>query len=231
MGAHNRYPVTDMLLHLDNIHWQRSDEESPLFPALQWSMQEGERWAIVGKEGSGKSTLLRIMAGLLRPQRGALWYRGAPVSPEEIVPGLGVLFADAAQRFLTATVWEEVALTPAHQGVTGEALHQRVRHAVQQAGVPERFLPWDLARLSSAQAYRVALAAVLVTQPVLLLLDEPGALLDEAGEEALAHQLQGFSSVTFTSRLSRARRFAHHLAWLEEGQLRIEGVSCGEPQV
>ncbi|MBF0098085.1 MAG: ABC transporter ATP-binding protein [Magnetococcales bacterium] len=214
----------NMLLHLDNIHWQGRDELSPLFHALQWSMREGERWAIMGKEGSGKSTLLRIMAGLLQPQRGTVRYRGTSLAHDTILPGLGVLFADAAQRFLTATVWEEVALTPAHQGVTGNALHDRVQHALQRAGLPESVLHWELSHLSSAQAYRVALAAVLVTQPVLLLLDEPGAPLDEAGEKALAQQLQGCSSVTFTSRLERAHRFANHLAWLEGGQLRVDAL-------
>ncbi|MBF0183636.1 MAG: ABC transporter ATP-binding protein [Magnetococcales bacterium] len=213
------------LLHLDRIIWQGAEHaarQPPLLDGIDWSIGAGERWAIVGGEGSGKSTLLRLMVGLLRPEQGEVRWQGQPVSEGATVAAIGVLFSDAAQRFLTPNVWEEIALTPAHQGILGEELQQRVAMAMQQAGLEAAMAKRELATLSTAQAYRVAVAALLAMQPTLLLLDEPGSVLDEAGEAALAACLRPFSSITLTSRLSRARLFADRLAWLESGQLRVE---------
>lgn len=210
------------LFFMDNLSWHGfSRQGKPLFSSLTWKIADGERWAVVGPEGCGKSTLLRLMAGLIRPDGGQLWLAGQPLAQvanrAEI---LGVLFAEPVPRFLTPVVWEEVALTPSACGVTGTVLQQRVAEALREAGIPEVLASRELASLSMAQAARVALAAVLVMQPRLLLWDEPGRDLSEAGERALARQLRekSLASVVFTSRQARAELFADRLVhWEEEG--------------
>ncbi|WP_130471896.1 ABC transporter ATP-binding protein [Candidatus Magnetaquicoccus inordinatus] len=217
--AHNTLINLAQVSCLDDDH---NAEQQPLFDSLNWSIHAGERWAIVGKESSGKTLLLRLMAGLIPTDQGEIRWQGQSVPGNLLTGDLGVIFSDAGQRFLTATVWEEVALTPAQAGLRGESLQSRVAEALQQAGLASSLGQRELSTLSSAEAYRVSVAAVLAMQPTLLLLDEPGAVLDEVGEAELAQRLRSFSSVTFTSRLSRAKQFADRLAWLEKGKLYLE---------
>ncbi|MEO5362019.1 MAG: energy-coupling factor ABC transporter ATP-binding protein [Magnetococcus sp. DMHC-8] len=214
------------LLWLNALSWQGfpgRTGQGPVFRDLTWAIEAGERWAVVGPEGCGKSTLLRLMAGLLRPDGGEVQRNGQPCATlPDRAAWVGVLFADPALRFLTPVVWEEVALTPSFHGMTGERLQQRVSEALQWAGVPDHLHHCELATLSAAQSARVAWAAVWAMQPQLWLLDEPGAQLSEAGEEELAARLRPMTSVVFTSRMARARRFADRLVRLEEGTLRFE---------
>ncbi|MBF0584828.1 MAG: ATP-binding cassette domain-containing protein [Magnetococcales bacterium] len=214
----------DPVLLLENLAWDGVMHHSgaPLLRAVTWGIAAGERWAVVGPEGCGKSTLLRLMAGLLVPTQGAVWLNGQPcASVVNRAAAMGVLFGDPAARFLTPVVWEEVALTPSYYGLAGDLLQQRVVEALQRVGLSAAWGRRELASLSAAQAARVALAAVLVMRPPLLLWDEPGAQLSESGELALAQQLRDMTSVVFTSRMARAKLFADRLVWLEEGELRF----------
>ncbi|MEO5348751.1 MAG: ATP-binding cassette domain-containing protein [Magnetococcus sp. YQC-3] len=211
---------------LQDLSWRgfAPPGEGVTFASLTWAIAEGERWAVVGPEGCGKSTLLRLMAGLIRPDGGEIRLAGQPLAQvSERAAIMGVLFADPATRFLTPVVREEVALTPTLFGVTGEALQQRVAEALREAGLPAGMAGRELATLSMAEAARVALAAVLVMQPRLLLWDEPGRDLSEAGEEALARQLgeKSLASVIFTSRMARAERFAGRIVQWEAKGWRI----------
>ncbi|MEO5339757.1 MAG: energy-coupling factor ABC transporter ATP-binding protein [Magnetococcus sp. MYC-9] len=216
---------TEPLLLLDRLSWRGGGGPSALLRDLSWPFGSGERWAITGPEGCGKTTLLRLMAGLLRPDSGDVRLQGQPCATHRArATLLGVLFAEPAAHFLSPVVWEEVALTPAAQGLAGEEVRQRVQEALCWAGVPEGLARRELASLSAAQAARVAWAALLVMRPRLLLLDEPGAHLSSEGEQTMATQLlhlQPMTSITFTSRLTRARRFADRILVLEEGVLRL----------
>ena len=214
------------LLFLDNLAWSGfAARPVPVLRQLTWAIAPGERWAVLGPEGCGKSTLLRLMAGLLRPSGGAVWLQGQPCATvARRAAWLGVLFSEPATRFLTPVVWEEVALTPGFHGLAGEALQQRVAETLQWAGLAADLAPRELATLSAAECARVAWAVAWVMRPPLLLLDEPGACLSEAGEEEMAQRLDGLSgvaSVVFTSRRARAARFAERLLWLEGGEVQF----------
>lgn len=214
----------DPILLLDTLGWDGFTTQGglPLLRSVTWGIAPGERWAVVGPEGCGKSTLLRLMAGLIVPSRGAVWLNGQAIATiRNRAAVVGVLFGDPATRFLTPVVWEEVALTPSFYGLTGDLLQQRVLEALQRVGLSEAWAKRELATLSAAQAARVALAAVLAMRPSLLLWDEPGASLSEAGELELAQQVRDMTSVVFTSRMARAKQFADHIVWLEGGEMQF----------
>jgi energy-coupling factor transporter ATP-binding protein EcfA2 len=164
----------------------------------------GDSLAILGGEGSGKSRLARVMACLVAPESGRVAWRGEP-------GGIGLVFRVPDLRFLCATPREEVALTPASRGVRGEALRERIAESLAWAGVADSWLDREWFRLSAAERYRVGVAAVLAARPELMLLDEPGCALSDAGEASLVGnvrefvRLHGGAMVIFTSRDARAR--------------------------
>ena len=141
------------------------------------SLQPGEIVALVGPSGCGKSTALRLLAGLEAPTRGAV----------QRTPGRG----ETAVVFQTPTLmpWasttSNVALPLALAGATKAEAAARAEAALARVGLgtATKLKP---AQLSGGMAMRVSLARALVTQPKLLLLDEPFAALDEITRRALA---------------------------------------------
>jgi sulfonate transport system ATP-binding protein len=129
--------------------------------ALDLDIRKGEFVALLGESGCGKTTLLRALAGLDRPDAGQI---RAPQRPS-------VVFQEP--RLLPwATLWENVAL--GHETTIGR--HGAAR-ALAEVGLAGRDDDWPR-NLSGGQAQRVALARALLSDPALLLLDEPFAALD-----------------------------------------------------
>ncbi|MBF0627195.1 MAG: ATP-binding cassette domain-containing protein [Magnetococcales bacterium] len=193
--------MSGMLLSLRGV------KIAPL-PLIGLEVGRGESVAVLAGEGAGKSRLLRVMAGLLAPEAGEVVWQGE-------AGGIGVVFRVPDLRFLCATPREEVQLTPAARGLlAGEALRVRTEEALCWAGVEAGLWDREWSWLSAAGRYRVAVAAVFAARPQLMLFDEPGNMLSDAGEEGLVESLRhfaevhGVATVIFTSRAARARRFA-----------------------
>ena len=138
-------------------------------------LRRGEFFSVVGPSGCGKSTLLDLLAGLSRPTEGSMWFEGAPV--RGVPGGVGVVFQDDAS-FPWLTVRDNVAFGLRRAGVDAAEIARRVDHAVGLMGLHD-FLAAYPAQLSGGMRQRVCIARTLVTQPRLVLLDEPFGALDQ----------------------------------------------------
>ncbi len=155
-------------------------------PALRdvtFSLAPGEHAVLLGCNGSGKTTLLRAAAGLLAPDGGTVRYGGVVLADgladrawrRRFRREVGLLTQDPDALLFNPTVGEEIAFGPRQFGL--DAPEERARRWAERLGVAPL---WDCspAALSDGERKRVALAAVLVLEPRLLLLDEPFAGLD-----------------------------------------------------
>lgn len=209
------------LLHLTDICLTLPNQGAAIFSALQFVLYPGERVAILGGEASGKSTLMRLMAGLLPPSSGKVVFNGQ-------VGEIGLLFRDSANHFLTPIAKEEILLGM-YSGADVEQESAMVQ-LLEFSGLPPQASTWSLAALSAAQQSRVAIAALFAGRPRLVLADEPGGCLDEAGEGKLAAILKDkceqeqLAQVIFTSRLQRARQFSDKIFMLNQGGLFVENL-------
>lgn len=154
---------------------------------LSLTVAAGEFLAILGPSGSGKSTLLRMIAGLDRPTAGRIQIN----HPQSGTPGqadVAFVFQDA-HLLPWRNVLRNVALPMELIGVTKADRLAAARRSLARVGLAdvERFYP---AQLSGGMRMRVSLARALVTQPKLLLLDEPFAALDEITRHQLDEQLR-----------------------------------------
>lgn len=147
------------LLVLDNVNFR---------------MHEGEIIAILGKSGSGKSTLLRIIAGLVKPSKGTVFYRGQPVFGP--VRGISMVFQNFA-LLPWLTVLQNVELGLEALGVNREERRERALNAIDTIGLDgfETAFPKEL---SGGMRQRVGFARALVVNPDVLLMDEPFSALD-----------------------------------------------------
>jgi molybdate transport system ATP-binding protein len=195
---------------------------------------DGETVAVLGPNGAGKSTLLRTVAGLVPLQDGVIRLDGdvvdEPASDTFVVPErrrVGVVFQDYL-LFPHLTVLENVAFGLRSRRVSRSEARRRARAWLERVGLADRAGAKPGA-LSGGQQQRVALARALVTEPRLVLLDEPLAALDVGTRTELRRALRtelaelGGARLLVTHELLDAFALADRLVVLEHGRVAQEG--------
>lgn len=180
--------MTATLIDLRNIKksFQNPDKQELLvIDNVNFTMQEGEIVALLGKSGSGKSTLLRIIAGLTAPSSGEVLYRSKAVNSP--MPGISMVFQSFA-LMPWLTVLENVELGLEARGVSRQERRERALKAIDIIGMDgfENAYPKEL---SGGMRQRVGFARALVVNPDLLLMDEPFSALDVLTAENLRSDL------------------------------------------
>lgn len=158
-----------------------SGEPLAVLANINLDVREGEVLGLLGRSGSGKSTLLRIAAGLVKPSSGEVLYRGKPLSgPDE---GIAVVFQTFA-LYPWLTVLDNVELGLDALRVPTGAARERALSAIDLIGLDgfESAFPREL---SGGMRQRVGFARALVSEPTLLLMDEPFSALDVLTAETL----------------------------------------------
>ena len=144
--------------------------------ALDLDIRAGEFVSLLGPSGCGKSTALRIVAGLSEPSDGAVAWPSSPTQPET-GSRIGFVFQEPT-LMPWASVFDNVHLPLKLRGIAAANARARVVAALERVGLAEfgRAYPHEL---SGGMRMRVSIARALVTEPQLLLMDEPFAALDE----------------------------------------------------
>jgi NitT/TauT family transport system ATP-binding protein len=165
----------------------RKGENIRIFDGLSLDVKYAEFVGIAGPSGCGKSTLIRIMAGLIKPEKGEVLFRGKPL--KKPTPRIGIMFQSPA-LFPWYTVLENIILALIHEKDLSEKDKiERARVFLDMVGLTafESAYP---AELSGGMKARVALARALVSQPDLLLMDEPFSNLDQLTAISLRREVE-----------------------------------------
>jgi len=203
-------------------------------------VDEGEVVAITGPSGCGKSTLLHCLAGILSPDAGDVTYRGTRV--DELTEAersklrrteFGVLF-QFGQLVTELTAAENVALPLMLAGTRRKQAVVAARNWLDRLGIADLAdsLPGEL---SGGEQQRTALARSLVTQPRVLLADEPTGALDTlAGEQVLDHLLriarEQNTAVVLVTHDARVAAYASREIALRDGEPDATGIGIGSPR-
>ncbi|KRE38088.1 cobalt ABC transporter ATP-binding protein [Janibacter sp. Soil728] len=154
------------------------DGGTPVLRDLTVRLEE-PRIGVIGANGSGKSTFARMLNGLVVPEHGAVTLDGIDTAGQgrEVRKRVGFCFTDPDAQIVMPTVAEDVAFSLRRRGLTKAEIAARVDAALAAQGLDGRGAhPAHL--LSGGQKQLLALTAVLVTEPDLLVMDEPTTLLD-----------------------------------------------------
>jgi phospholipid/cholesterol/gamma-HCH transport system ATP-binding protein len=198
------------------------------------SIYRGEITAIIGKSGSGKSVLLKHVIGLLEPDGGAILFDGrlrAAMTPAErkaLRSKFSYVFQDAA-LFDFMNVYENVALPLKERNALSPAeVSRRVRDKLHQLDLHDVEQKYP-AQLSGGMKKRVALARALVTDPEIVLFDEPTTGLDPIRKNAVHSMILdyqrrfGFTGVVVSHEIPDIFFISQRVAMLDEGRIVFEG--------
>jgi ATP-binding cassette subfamily C exporter for protease/lipase len=216
---------------LTNVVASAPGRPTPILKGITFSVPAGSITAVLGPSGSGKSTLARVMLGIWPDVSGEVLLDGLPIESWnriELGPHLGYLPQDI--ELFEGTIGENIARF-------GEVDSTKVIDAARCAGLHEMILRFPKGYdtpigeagnlLSGGQRQRIGLARAVYADPAMLVLDEPNANLDDAGEAALmatVSQLKARGKTIFLiTHRPGAVAIADRILLLQDGQIRIEG--------
>jgi putative ABC transport system ATP-binding protein len=204
--------------------------------SVSFEANYGEMLYIVGPSGSGKTTLLSVISGILRPESGSVRIHGQDIwslKPDALcefrLRSIGFVFQDF-HLFPRLTTEENVAIPLIlQQRPWDDALHEARRY-LRIVGLENRAtLP--PVKLSGGEQQRVAIARAIISQPEILIFDEPTASLDgDTGKSIVQfvrdHVLNDQRCIVIVTHDARIYEFAHRILHMEDGQL--TGVENGQ---
>ncbi|HEY5998330.1 MAG TPA: ATP-binding cassette domain-containing protein [bacterium] len=221
------------LIRLEGLRKAFGDDR--VLDGVDLEVRRGEIMTVIGKSGVGKSVLLKLMINLFEPDGGRIWVEGRPL--EEMSPAerkalrrkMSYVFQGTA-LFDSLTTFENIALPLRESAkLTRDEIDRRVRLRMDQldlAGIDDKFP----AQLSGGMKKRVALARALVTDPEIVLFDEPTTGLDPIRKHAVHSMIAdyqkrlGFTAVLVSHEIPDVLYFSQRIAMLDEGKVRFVGT-------
>ena len=167
---------SDVILSFDEVSFGYSPTHQVL-NQVSFEIHRGEMVSLVGRNGAGKSTLSKLISGFYQPSSGHIWFKGEDLTQatiKERASKIGLVMQNPGQMISKTMVFDEVAFGLVARGVDQEEIKRRVYETLKICGLYP-FRNWPISALSFGQKKRVSIAAILVLNPDILILDEPTA--------------------------------------------------------
>ena len=208
-------------------------EGHQLLTGITLQAHPGQIVAVVGRNGAGKTTLLRLLAGVMRPTSGRIELDGADtgrLSAAQIASRLAMVFQNPEHQFVARTAGEDLAHGLHVRGQDPAQVHTAVTEMLQRFRLTE-YRDVSPFALSHGQKRRLSVGGALITQPAVVLLDEPTYGQDERGTTELLRYLdvlrsQGVAVVMVTHDLQLVADHADTVILLADGRMVGQGAAA-----
>lgn len=219
------------IIEVSGLTYTYPGSSSPALKNLTFRVETGRLLALIGANEAGKSSLCLALAGFIPAlfhgqMQGTVTVCGLDTqkhSPGQFAGRVGLVLQNPANQLsgMRYTVSEEVAFGLENLGVPRNKMLTRIEHALEQVGLADlrERSPYTL---SGGQQQRLALASVLVLEPAVLVLDEPTAMLDPLGSQAVFEIVQKLTQTGTTVVIAD-----HHLEWIARYADQVIALSNG----
>ena len=218
-------------ISFDHVSFSYKADAPNVLDDICLDIEAGQFVAVLGANGSGKSTLAKHINALLAPTAGRVMVGGRDTHREEDVLAIreaaGMVFQNPDNQAVASIVRDDVAFGPENLGLAPDEIRTRVDEALAVVAM-QGHAEEEIASLSGGQKQRIAIAGVLAMRPQILILDEPGAMLDARGRRGItrvAHELNaGGMTVVLITHFMEDALGADHVVVLDAGRIALEGT-------
>lgn len=222
------------LFKIEEFSFKYSDQTRDVLKQIDLEIEEGSFVTICGKSGCGKTTLLRQLKPILSPyghSEGRIFFKGEPINQLDQrtqVMKLGYVLQNPEQQIVTDKVWHELAFGLESLGYDTQTIRLRVAEMASFFGITHWFY-CSVHELSGGQKQLLNLAAVMVMQPEVILLDEPTAQLDPIAAKNFIEMLRrihtelGITIILSEHRLEDVLPLTDKLVVMEQGKILASG--------
>lgn len=224
---------SDIILKAEDLYFSYDDEQSHSLNGLSLEIKKGQKIAFMGANGSGKSTFFLCCTGILKPQKGKLFFHNKEVTCKkkellDLRSKIGIVFQDPDNQLFSASVYQEISFGPLNLGHSEEETKKEVEEVIDYLEItPFRHKPTHA--LSGGQKKQVSIADILVMKPEIIILDEPAAALDPKHTTMVNHIVDqmtqnGITVLMATHDVNYAYEWADEILLFHEGKVLMHGT-------
>lgn len=219
--------VTTEIIKVENCYFSYEDGTKAV-NGMNFSIQQGEKIAFLGANGSGKSTIFLCLNGILKPQKGKIYFEGAPIDYSRkgllnLRSQVGIVFQEPDNQLFSASVYQEISFGILNLGVEEDKAKEEVEAVIEELEITGfRHKPTHC--LSGGQKKQVSIADILVMKPKVILLDEPVSALDPKHTKMVQERIDSFSEkgitvIVSTHDMNYALSWADRVIIFKDGQV------------
>lgn len=222
---------TEPLINVKNVYksYRRDSQRIPVLENISFTVPKGEFLGLIGPSGSGKTTLLNLIAGIDRPDRGTISVAGEEITrlSESKLAHWRARHVGFVFQFYNLmpvlTAFENVELPLFLTRLSKKERQEHVKTALRIVGLEDRMDHYPR-QLSGGQEQRVAIARAIVTDPTIIVADEPTGDLDKTSAEEILGLLERLNrefnkTIVMVTHDQRAAEKAHIVRLLDKGEL------------
>jgi cobalt/nickel transport system ATP-binding protein len=200
-------------------------ENSAVLQGIDLDVITGEKVGLIGPNGAGKTTLFLTICGVLKPKNGEIYLFNQPVEAGKFYPEIGLIFQNPDDQLFSPSVKDDLVFGLENLGLSPPEIESRLAAVIPSLDL-ENLLERVPHELSGGEKCRVAIAAVLVMQPQLILYDEPSANLDLYARRNLINFLQKCSQTLLIAShdLELILEVCDRVVLLNQGHLVADGL-------
>ena len=202
-------------------------DKTKAIDAVSFTLDEGENIALIGENGAGKTSLLLAIVGILEPSGGTVEIDGIQLNKKtvaDIRKRIGLVFQNPDDQLFMPRIYDDIAFGCRSYGLSEDETQNRVDKTLGQMNISHLRGRSSL-KLSGGEKRIAAIAAVLVMEPLVIMLDEPTAFLDPKAKRMLAEALKKITrpKIIATHDMSFVAEICNRVIVLKEGRVAADG--------